>query len=144
MYIISKCLLGYNCKYDGGNNFTPWVKEFCQEHSYFVVCPECDGGLECPRVPSERVGNRVLAKDGKDVTTEFRRGSQISMDKSVKAAKLLGEKIEGAILKSNSPSCGFRTIYDGTFSGKLTEGNGVFADLLKERKIDLYTEKEKI
>lgn len=144
MYIISKCLLGHNCKYSGGNNETGWVKDFCKGVTFCPVCPEEAGGLPTPREPSERVGDRVVSITGKDFTREFLEGSRKSFEECVLKAEAEGDKIQGAILKSNSPSCGCGAIYDGTFSGTLIEGNGVFAQLLQDNNIDIYTEKERI
>ena len=144
MYIISGCLLGHNCKYNGGNNRNEDVIRFCSNHRYIAVCPERAGGLPCPRPPAERSGNRIMSRDGKDVTEEFFRGARISLDSCRKMAELSGEKIDGAILKANSPSCGAGHIYDGTFSGRIVEGNGVFASMMTDLGIEVITEKEKI
>ena len=144
MYIISGCLLGHNCKYDGGNNRNEDVIRFCQTHEYIIVCPERAGGLPCPRPPAEKSGSRIISKDGSDVTEEFLRGARISRDSCLKMAELSGKPIEGAILKANSPSCGIGKVYDGTFSGKLVDGNGVFAGMLSSMGIEVITEKEKI
>lgn len=144
MFIVSGCLLGHNCKYNGGNNKNDGVIEFCKTHKYIVVCPERAGNLPCPRPPAEKVGSRILNKNGEDVTEEFLKGARISLNICLDMARMTGEKIEGAILKANSPSCGKGTIYDGTFSGKLTEGNGVFASMVAAEGIEVITEKEKI
>ena len=144
MYIVSACLLGQNCKYNGGNNLNEDVVEFCKNHKYVTVCPESAGKLPTPRPPAERVGASILTKEGKDVTDAFVRGADISLKSCMEMARISGEEIEGAILKANSPSCGIGQIYDGTFSGKLTEGNGVFAGMLKRLGVEIITEKEKI
>ena len=144
MYIVSACLLGQNCKYNGGNNRNEDVVEFCRTHRYVTVCPESAGRLPSPRPPAEKVGNRILDKNGNDLTEAFIRGADISLKSCVEMARLSGEEIEGAILKANSPSCGVGHIYDGTFSGTLTEGNGVFAGMLRRLGIEIITEKEKI
>ncbi len=144
MYIVSACLLGQNCKYNGGNNLNEEVVEFCKNHKYVTVCPESAGKLPTPRPPAERVGASILTKEGKDVTDAFVRGADISLKSCMEMARISGEEIEGAILKANSPSCGIGQIYDGTFSGKLTEGNGVFAGMLKRLGVEIITEKEKI
>ena len=144
MYIVSACLLGQNCKYNGGNNLNEEVVEFCKNHKYVTVCPESAGKLPTPRPPAERVGASILTKEGKDVTDAFVRGADISLKSCIEMARISGEEIEGAILKANSPSCGVGQIYDGTFSGKLTEGNGVFAGMLKRLGVEIITEKEKI
>ena len=144
MYIVSACLLGQNCKYNGGNNLNEEVVEFCKNHKYVTVCPESAGKLPTPRPPAERVGASILTKEGKDVTDAFVKGADISLKSCMEMARISGEEIEGAILKANSPSCGVGQIYDGTFSGKLTEGNGVFAGMLKRLGVEIITEKEKI
>ena len=144
MYIVSACLLGQNCKYNGGNNLNEEVVEFCKNHKYVTACPESAGKLPTPRPPAERVGASILTKEGKDVTDAFVRGADISLKSCMEMARISGEEIEGAILKANSPSCGIGQIYDGTFSGTLTEGNGVFAGMLKRLGVEIITEKEKI
>ena len=135
MYIISACLVGENCKYDGGNNYNESVCQFTKEHNCIMICPEMDEGLGAPRPPAEQVRDRVINKEGEDVTEAFGRGAEKSLEKALAEAERLGEPVEGAILRANSPTCGSGTIYDGTFSGVLTEGDGIFARLLKERGI---------
>lgn len=144
MYIISGCLLGHNCKYSGGNNRNEEVIKFCENHKFISVCPETAGGLPSPRPPAERIGDKVIAKDGRDVTEEFVRGAEISLKNCFETAAIMGETLEGAILKANSPSCGCGKIYDGTFSGTVINGNGVFAEMLKAEGIEVITEKETI
>lgn len=142
MYIVSACLLGRNCKYDGGNNENRQVIEFCRNHKYLAVCPEVAGKLSTPRIPAEIREKRVVDREGKDLTENFLTGARISMEEAVKEAERYGEPIEGAILKSKSPSCGFGKIYDGTFTATLTEGKGIFAELVESRGIPVMTEKE--
>lgn len=144
MYVISACLLGENCKYNGGNNRCQWVVDFAAAHSYFPVCPESQGGLSAPRPPAEIVGDQVLDETGRDVTEAFIRGAAECFQLAQQAAKERGETMEGAILKAKSPSCGKDRIYDGTFSHRLTDGDGHLARLLKEHQIHIVTEKEKI
>ena len=144
MYIVSACLLGQNCKYNGGNNRNEDVVEFCRTHKYVTVCPESAGRLPSPRPPAEKVGSKIMDKNGNDLTEAFIRGAEISLKSCMEMARLSGEEIEGAILKANSPSCGVGHIYDGTFSGTLTEGNGVFAGMLRRLGIETITEEEKI
>ncbi|MCR5761672.1 MAG: DUF523 domain-containing protein [Sphaerochaetaceae bacterium] len=126
---VSACLLGHNCKYDGKNNKNSTVLELCENCTIIPVCPEMEGGLPCPRVPSEIVGDRVLTKEGEDVTKAFRDGALKCLEKTKE------EKVRLAILQSCSPSCGVNEVYDGTFSGKRIPGSGVFASLLKENGI---------
>ena len=145
MYLVSRCLTGVNCKYDGGNNRNGHVIEFCRTHKVCTVCPEGESGLGCPRAPTEYEPGgtgRIVDKEGKDVTEEFLRGSRIALEKALKAAEDAGEEIEGAILKAKSPSCGSGRIYDGTFTGTLTDGDGCFTKMLKEMGIDVISEKE--
>lgn len=142
MYIVSRCLLGFDCKYDGGSNRNEDVIEFCKNHDYLTICPEVAGGLESPRQPAEIVidnkGNRkVIDKDGKDLTAEFEQGADWSINSVILEVGNItdgSKRIEGAILKDNSPSCGAGTVYDGTFTGTMIEGNGIFV----ERLVDVY------
>lgn len=142
MYIISSCLLGNNCKYNGGNNRCEAVIRFCAAHDYVVVCPESAGKLPCPRPPAERKGDRIIDRTGKDVTENFEEGAAVSLAACLQAAAQRDVPIEGAILKANSPSCGSGQIYDGSFSGKLIPGDGIFTAKLKRRRIPVITEKE--
>ncbi len=142
MYLISRCLLGENCKYNGGNNRNQAVVAFCQAHSCYGVCPEAESGLPVPRPPAEYAGGRILDQTGADVTAAFERGAAAALAKAIKHAEKRGEPIEGAILKANSPSCGSGQIYDGTFTGTLTAGTGCFAGKLQERGIKVISEKE--
>lgn len=144
MYMISACLLGENCKYNGGNNRCQWVIDFAKKHTYTPVCPETQAGLPVPRPPAEIAGTKVLDRCGTDLTQQFQKGAEESYELAKQEAKKIGETIEGAILKAKSPSCGRDRIYDGTFSGKLTKGDGYLVRLLKQDNIDVITEKEKI
>lgn len=122
---VSACLLGENCKYSGGNNYNEKVIEYIKGHEVVSICPEVLGGLPIPRDPAEIVDGVVKHKDGSSVDKEFRDGAK-------KALEILKDKgADLVILQSRSPSCGVNTIYDGTFSGKLISGNGVFVELLK-------------
>lgn len=136
--LVSACLLGINCKYSGGNNKNDKVCELAKKRHVVPVCPEQLGGLSTPRLECEIVedehGRNVLRKDGRDMTEQFILGAE----ETLKLALLLGEK--EAILKSRSPSCGVHTIYDGTFSGKIIEGQGITAELLKKNGIMVYDE----
>ncbi|EOD00929.1 DUF523 domain-containing protein [Caldisalinibacter kiritimatiensis] len=139
MYIISACLAGVNCKYNGGNNLNKEVLKLVQKGKAILVCPEQLGGLSTPRLPCEITydsngGLKVINKEGEDVTKEFVKGAE----EALKIAKLVDAKI--AILKARSPSCGFGEIYDGTFSGEITKGNGVTANLLLKNGFKIYTE----
>ena len=138
MYIISACLLGQEVKYNGGSNANEKVIAFAKTHRFAAVCPETLGGLTSPRPPAERIGDKVMDREGRDVTAAFLAGAE----KALKQALAAGEEIEGAILKANSPSCGRGAVYDGTFTGRKVEGNGVFAQLLLDRGIPVFTEED--
>ena len=126
---VSACLLGENCKYDGGNNDSEKVHRFIQGHEVIAVCPEVAGGLPTPRVPAEIVNGIVTMKDGKNVDTEFRSGAQAEVN------RILEQQVELCILQSRSPSCGVKQIYDGTFTGQKIPGQGIFAKMLCEKGI---------
>ena len=137
MYIVSKCLLGYDCKYNGGNNKNDNVIEFCKTHDYVTICPEMDGGLESPRPPAEIVKGtdgvvRVINTAGTDVTIQVTSGAENSLNTVMKELASRGNtaRIEGAILKANSPSCGYGTVYDGTFTHTKVKGSGIFTEAL--------------
>lgn len=125
--MISACLLGFNCKYSGGNNSLPeeTLKKLRAEYALVPVCPEVAGGLPVPREPSERQGTGVFSVSGRDVTAEYTKGAETA----VRLAERFGCRT--ALLKENSPSCGSGKIYDGSFSGVLTAGDGVSAEKLK-------------
>lgn len=122
--LVSACLLGKNCKYNGGNNLNQSVLDFIEGHEVIGVCPEQLGGLSTPRLPAEMVEGIVTNKEGISVDNEFRKGAQEAL------AVALEKKVDLAILQSRSPSCGVKEIYDGSFSGKKVKGQGVFARLL--------------
>ena len=126
---VSACLLGYNCKYNGGNNNSEKVAEFVRGHEVIPVCPEVMGGLPTPREPSEIVNGIVKHKDGSLVDSEFRKGAESALKKVKEAGAEL------VILQSRSPSCGVSSIYDGTFSGTIIPGQGIFAKLLIDNNI---------
>ena len=126
---VSECLIGENCKYNGGNNYSEAVKKYVEGHEVISMCPEVEGGLPIPRTPAEIVNGVVTNRDGVSVDKEFRAGADKILD------VLLEEKVELAILQSRSPSCGIGRIYDGSFTKTLTNGNGIFADLLVKHGI---------
>lgn len=127
--LVSACLLGKNCKYNGGNNLNQRVLDFIEGHEVIGVCPEQLGGLSTPRLPAEIVDGIVTNKEGISVDAEFRKGAQAAL------AVALENKVDLAILQSRSPSCGVKEIYDGSFSGKKIKGQGVFANLLAAHRI---------
>ena len=132
--LISACLLGLNCKYNGKNNYIDKVEVLKEKYNLIPVCAEIFGGLPTPRIPAERLQNKVINKDGIDVTYEFEKGAE----EVLKLAKFYNAKL--AILKEKSPSCGYGKIYDGTFSKSLIDGNGVTTDLLKKNGIEVIGE----
>lgn len=134
--LISACLLGAECKYSGGSNALPedTLAALKEKYELIPVCPECCGGLTTPRAPSERRGDKVVSKTGADVTAQFQKGAQTALH----LAEIFGARL--AIFKENSPSCGSGTIYDGTFTGTLTQGDGVTAGLLKKHGITVIGE----
>lgn len=142
MYIISACLLGINCKYSGGNNECEAVKRLAGEHTYVAVCPEVAGGFPVPRPPAEIRNGRIYRKNGEDVTEGFIKGAEEVYKEAQRRAAEAGEEIEMAVLRAKSPSCGAGKIYDGTFTGKITDGYGVFAELLRDNGIKVVTEED--
>lgn len=134
--LISACLLGVRCRYDGESRAVQAAEALAERYQLIPVCPEQLGGLTTPRPPAERRAARVVAKDGRDVTEQYRRGAE----ETLRLAQLFG--CEAAVLKERSPSCGAGAIYDGTFSGTLCEGYGVCAQLLLENGIAVYGESQ--
>lgn len=142
--LISTCLLGIPCRYDGrsaegrfGAHSLPLseaLPRLVARYELVPVCPEIYGGLPTPRTPSERVGERVLMRDGRDVTAEYARGA----DAALALCRALG--IQKALLKAKSPSCGVGRIYDGTFSATLRDGDGVTAERLRGAGIAVFSE----
>lgn len=124
--MISACLAGRNCKYNGGNNRNEKVLKLMEGNEVILVCPEEMGGLPTPRVPSEIRDGLVTAKDGRIVDEEFRAGAAKCLEIAMR------ERPDLIVLKSRSPSCGVKQRYDGTFTGTLTDGPGVTAELLME------------
>ena len=129
--MVSACLLGENCKYSGGNNRDERVLAFLKGHEVIPVCPEVMGGLPTPRQPAEIVHGEVINREGVSVDDEYRLGAKVALDIAMR------EKIDLAILQSRSPSCGVKQIYDGTFSRRKIDGQGLLARALKERGISL-------
>lgn len=132
--LISACLLGVSCRYDGKSKMAPDVEKLLRRHHLIPVCGEIFGGLPTPRTPAERVGDRVLTRDGRDVTEAYCSGAE----EVLRLAKLYHCTV--AVLKERSPSCGSGEIYDGTFTGTLTDGWGVTAELLRDNGIRVLGE----
>ena len=118
--LVSACLLGENCKYNGGNNFAPAVAEFLKGREVLTICPEMMAGMGCPRTPIEIVDGVLMDRDGNNVDEAMRKAVAQVMEVIRK------EDIQCAILQSRSPTCGVNQVYDGTFSGKLISGSGIF------------------
>ena len=146
LILVSACLVGVDCKYNGGNNNNNNVLEYIKDKKYILVCPEQLGGLPTPRIPSEIVNGEgmdvinkkaiVMSKEGKDVSSNFIKGAY----ETLKIAKLYNCK--EAILKSKSPSCGNKQIYDGNFKGNIKDGMGVTAAILTKEGIKVVNENE--
>lgn len=132
--IISACLMGIGCRYDGESRGREEISRLAEKYTLIPVCPEIYGGLPTPRTPSEIVGARVLTRDGRDVTAEYERGAAATL----RIAVLTGAK--KALLKERSPSCGTGSVYDGTFTGTLRPGDGVAAALLRRAGLSLFGE----
>ena len=132
--LVSACLLGAACRYDGQSKAYPLVEELCRCHQVVPVCPEQLGGLPTPRTPAERKEKRVVTKAGGDVTEQYLRGAE----ETVRLAQKLGCTV--AVLKERSPSCGSGEIYDGSFSGMLRDGYGVAAEALRNAGIRVIGE----
>ena len=133
---VSACLLGVNCKYNGENNYNEKIMEYLKDKEIIPICPEIMGGLPTPRIAAEIKNNKVINKEGQDVTVNFKRGAKETLN----LAKKLG--VTKAILKSKSPSCGFKKIYDGNFNGNLIDGNGITTELLLKNNFEILTEKD--
>ena len=125
--MVSACLLGRNCKYNGGNNLNQKVLDFLEGKEVIEICPEVLGGLPIPRKPAELVNGIATTADRVNVHQEFQKGVALALERIAK------EEIECVILQSRSPSCGVNRIYDGSFSGKLVKGQGLFAQALREK-----------
>lgn len=134
--LVSACLIGIGCRYDGKHKANPEVLALREKYNLIPVCPEIFGGLPTPRTPSERIGDKVMMKDGTDVTENYERGAREALE----LCRIYG--IKRAVLKERSPSCGKGEIYDGSFTGTLTSRHGVSAELLIENGITVYGESE--
>ncbi|HJA93014.1 MAG TPA: DUF523 domain-containing protein [Candidatus Eisenbergiella merdipullorum] len=132
--LVSACLLGVCCRYDGTGEENESVGRLKEKYHLIPVCPEIYGGLPTPRPPAERVGERVVTKEGTDVTGQYQKGA----GEALRLAEYFHCK--AAVLKAKSPSCGKGRIHDGTFSGGMTDGDGVTAQLLAANGILVYNE----
>ena len=134
--LVSACLFGNNCRYKGDNCYNEKLAQLGKDAALIPVCPEQLGGLQTPRYPAERVGDRIISNVGADVTEEYTRGA----DLAVEIAK--ANAVDYCVLKANSPSCGKGIIYDGTFSGNKIKGNGVTSEKLLAAGFKVLTEEE--
>lgn len=134
--LVSACLLGVPCRYDGTGKADGRLLALAKTHVLIPVCPEQLGGLPTPRPSAERYGTRIITLDERDLTTAFTKGAE----QTLYLAQLYGCRI--AILKANSPSCGNGQVYDGTFSGKLVPGDGLTAALLKQNGLTILSEQD--
>lgn len=134
--LVSACLLGTACRYDGKSMKVDDIGKLSKLCHLIPVCPEIYGGLPTPRIPAERVGERVLNKEGGDVTEQYKKGAETALD----FAHLWNCRY--ALLKERSPSCGKAAVYDGTFRGVLKPGSGVAAELLMSHGITVFGETE--
>ena len=123
--LVSACLLGENCKYNGGNNYNTAVAEFVKGKEVLTICPEIMAGMGCPRTPIEIVDGVLMDRNGNNVDASKRKAVAQALE------MLRKEDIQCAVLQSRSPTCGVNQIYDGNFSGKLIDGSGVFVRALK-------------
>ena len=136
MKLCSACLLGIKCRYDGESQPHENIIKLAKREILIPVCPEQLGGLPTPREWSEIKEKGVYTRSGKNITENYKKGAE----ETLRIAKLYG--VKEAILKQRSPSCGTTKIYDGTFSGKVVEGEGITAGLLKKNGIKVISEED--
>ncbi len=134
--LISACLLGTPCRYDGKTKKCDRAERLSEKFEFVPICPEVMGGLDTPRLPCEIKNGKAIRSDGKDMTAFYTRGAELAL----KIAKKENCKI--AVLKEKSPSCGSHFIYDGTFSKNLIKGQGLTAKLLSKNNIQIFSEEE--
>lgn len=137
MYIVSACLLGVDCKYNGGNNKEDRIIDYLEDKNYVPICPEQLGGMTTPRNPVEIIGDKFLDAEGTDYSEKFKKGAE----ESLKIIELMAT-VDAIILKEGSPSCGVNKIYDGTFTNRKIKGIGCTAKLLKGKNYNVISEKE--
>lgn len=136
--VVSACLLGENCKYSGGNNRSERLLSELVKHpdiEVIPVCPEVAGGLSTPRPPAEIVDGEVINNQGVSVDAEYRAG--VAAEIARLAPAIEAGDLAAAILQSRSPSCGVHQVYDGTFTGRLVNGRGLFAEALANAGVRL-------
>ncbi len=136
--VVSACLAGFSCRYDGKANTVPFIRSLYERNLVLPLCPECLGGLLVPRTPCEIRADRVISKNGTDCTQNFMSGAFLALQ----YARFYGANL--AILKEKSPSCGVGQVYDGTFSKTLIKGDGIFARMLRDNNFVVCTEKDSV
>jgi uncharacterized protein YbbK (DUF523 family) len=136
LVLVSACLAGRACAYDGSARPTDPILELVRQGRAVLVCPEEDGGLPTPRPAAEIVGDRVITKDGEDVTGAYERGARIAVARAEESGCTV------PVLKARSPSCGCGDVYDGSFSGQLRPGDGIAAAALKEAGVEVVSDEE--
>lgn len=129
--LVSSCILGYNCKYNGKNNKNENVIKFLEGKEVIHICPEILYGMKIPRLPAEIKNGMVTESTGKVVDDDYRKAAEYALN------EIKNKNIDLVILQSRSPTCGVNNIYDGTFSGKLKKGSGLFAELLRENNYNI-------
>ncbi len=134
--LVSACLFGVHCRYDGKSCLDHQIKFLKRRHHLILVCPEVRGGLKTPREPAEKLNGRVVTAAGDDVTDEYQQGAQ----ETLALARRFGCRY--AVLKERSPSCGCGPIYDGSFTGRLIAGRGITAELLSRNGIRVIGESQ--
>ena len=134
LFLASACLCGTPCRYDGKATPHPVLVDLCERGFAVAACPEMLGGLPAPRLPAERAGDRIMTRDGRDLTEPFALGAAKTLEIA------LARGISVAVLKERSPSCGVFRIYDGTFSSRIIPGSGMTANLLRANGLVLYNE----
>ncbi|MCF4114368.1 MULTISPECIES: DUF523 domain-containing protein [Dethiosulfovibrio] len=134
MIVVSSCLLGIPCRYDGSGFRRPDIMEILEGRDVLPLCPEQLGGLPTPRTPCEIVNGVVMGKDGIDRTGYFRRGAALALEEMSKF------NVTVALLKEKSPSCGSSLVYDGSFSGRVIKGRGIFSSALMDMGVTVFSE----
>jgi len=136
MILVSACLAGVKCRYDGKDNANTKVIDLVKKGIALPICPEQLGGLQTPRIPAEIIDDKVINKKGENVTTQFKKGAK----ETLRIAELTN--CHKAILKQSSPSCGFGKIYDGSHTGRIIKGMGLTAKLLSQKGIIILSEED--
>ena len=136
LFLVSACLCGLACRYDGLAKPVGRLVELHRAGLALAVCPEVDGGLSTPRQPCELRQGKVVGRDGLDLTEAFKLGSERALGMARK------NNLRLAVLKDNSPSCGSTAVYDGSFSGLLIPGQGLTAAILRDNGLLIISERQ--